>query len=296
MRQLGILVLLAPVMFGQKREDFIALQRDIATLQEQVRQLQKAQDDRAAALQSMLQQAVDASAKLTASLNALQRDVDAKLNDQSTKTVAPIATLGTKVDQMSYDLGAVSTNVADLARRLKDMDTKLADVKAACSVITTPVAPPPGPGGAVGAAVPAAGVPACPPAESLWQSARGDQSSGKLELAMQEYLQYVKCYDKTERAPEAQYQVADMYYRNGNYDDAVLAFDDVLTKWGENPKTPEALYYKAVSLHKGNRKSEAGKTYKEYLLKYPHGEHVAQAHSNLQTLGLEPSGRSNRKK
>ena len=292
MKRLVILGILAPAIFGQKREDILSIQRDVASLQEQVRQLQKSQDDRMAALQAMLQQAVDASSRLTSSLGALQRDVDTKLNDQSTKTVAPIATLGSKVDQMGFDLAAVATNVADLARRVKDLDTKLTDVKSVVSMIQQPVVPPPGPGQS--AAAPG-GTSSCPPAESLWESARGDESSGKLDIAMDEYARYVKCYEKSENAPAAQYKIGYLYYQNGNYDDAVLAFDDVITKWGENPKTQEALYYKAVSLHKAKHSTEAGRAYKEYIAKYPRGEHVTQAHANLKTLGLEPAGRPNRK-
>jgi TolA-binding protein len=296
MKRLLIFAVLSPAIFGQKREDFIALQRDVASLQEQVRQLQKSQDDKMNALQAMLQQAVDASSKLAGSLTTLQRDVDAKLNDQSAKTVAPIATLGTKVDQMSFDIGAVSTNLSDLSRRVKDLDTKLTDIKSAITLIQTPVTPPPQPGAAQVGGGTTPGIPACPTAEALWNNARSDQSGGKLELAMGEFVQYVKCYEKTENAPAAQFQIGYMYFQNGNYDDAVLALDDVLNKWPENPKTAEALYFKAVSQQKGGHKTDAGKTYKEYLSKYPRGEHVTQAHANLRTLGLEPTSRTNRKR
>ncbi len=294
MKRLLILAVLAPAIFGQKREDILSIQRDVASLQDQVRQLQKSQDDRMAALQAMLQQAVDASTKLSGALATFQREVDSKLNDQSSKTVAPIATLGTKVDQMSFDLGAVATNVADLARRVKDLDTKLTDIKSAVTLISTPVTPPPAPGQTTAQQQP--GVPVCQSAETLWNNARGDQSSGKLDLALNEYMEYVKCYEKTENAPTAQYQIGYIYYQNQQYPDAVAAFDDVLTKWPENRMTQEALYYKAVSLHKAKQNTEAGRTYKEYIAKYPHGEHIQQAHANLRTLGLEPASRSSRKR
>jgi TolA-binding protein len=295
-RLLVIGVIIGPAIFGQKKEDIIALQRDVASLQEQVRQLQKSQDDKMAALQALIQQAVDASSKLTGSMNALQRDMDTKLNDQSSKTVAPIATLGTKVDQLSYDVGTVATNVADLARRLKDVDTKVADLKSAMSVIQNPVAAPAPAGGVPGqtGTVPQVGAPACPSAETLWQNARLDESSGKLPLAMDEYRQYVKCFKDTENAPAAQYKVGYLYFQNENYDDAIGAFDDAL-KFPENPRTQDALYYKAVALQKNHQPTEAGKTYKEYISRYPHGDHVAQAHANLRTLGLEPPSR-NRKR
>src|SRR5258708_4870305 len=140
-------VMIAPVLFGQKREDILSIQRDVASLQEQVRQLQKTQDDRMAAMQSMLQQAVDASTKVAGGLTALQRDIDKKLTDQQGGLVTPIATMNTKIDQMSDDFRSVATNVADLVRRMNALDTKLADIKSAISTIQAPVpVPAPGPG------------------------------------------------------------------------------------------------------------------------------------------------------
>jgi TolA-binding protein len=280
-------MIIAGALYGQKREDFIALQRDMASLQEQVRQLQKTQDERMAAMQAMLQQAIDSSSKLAGSLSALQRDVDTKLNDQQSKLVAPIATTNTKIDQMGDDFRAVATNVADLVRRVNTLDTKLADLK---SLVQAMQAPPPVPVPAVGQTP--ATAPSCAPngmsAETLWQNARRDQSGGKLELAMEEYSTYVKCFSDTENAPEAQYQIGYMFFQNNNFDDAVGAFDSVLERWPENPKTQEALYYKAVSLHKGKHYTDAGKTYNEYLAKYPRGEHVATAKANLHSLGVTP--------
>lgn len=52
--------MLPSVLFGQK-ELIIALQRDMASLQDQMKNLQKGQDEKLAAIQAMLQQAVDGS-------------------------------------------------------------------------------------------------------------------------------------------------------------------------------------------------------------------------------------------
>jgi TolA-binding protein len=293
MKRLLILgIALTPLLLAQKREDILSIQRDVAGLQDQVRQLQKSQDERMAALQSMLQQAVDASTKLTGGLTTLQRDVDSKLNDQQSKLVAPVATVNTKIDQMADDFRTVATNVADLVRRVNALDTKLADIKSAISTIQSPPQVP--------AAVPGqAAVPNGPPsgvsAEALWESARRDQSSGKLELAMEEFTNYVKYFGTTENAPEAQYQIGYMYFQANQFDDAVQAFDAVGERWPENRSTQEALYYKAVALQKGHHSTDAVKAYKEYLAKYPRGVHVQNAHANLRTLGMEPTPRGSKK-
>lgn len=284
--------MLPSALFGQKTNDLIiALQRDMSSLQEQMKNLQKGQDEKLAAIQAMLQQAVDASKGVSSSIASLQHEVDTKLNDQQGKLTAPVATLGTKVDQMSDEFRAVGTTVADLAQRINGLDTKLADISSALRVLAAaqPAAPAP-------AAAPAA-APAPPDpcagmsAESLWENARRDKSTGKLEIAMTEYRNYVQCYADTANAPVAQYEIGMMYFNNGQsdpkyYEDAVKAFDG-MDRFPENPKTPEALYYKGVSLMKADHRTEAGTAFKEYLKRYPQGTHVAAAHTNLENLGLE---------
>ncbi|MBZ5605415.1 MAG: tetratricopeptide repeat protein [Acidobacteriia bacterium] len=292
-RLLLVGIVLVPVLFGQKREDILSIQRDVASLQDQVRQLQKSQDDRMAAMQALLQQAVDASSKLASGMTALQHDVDAKLNDQQNKLVAPLANTNTKIDQQGDDLRSVATNVADLVRRVNGLDTKLADLKSLVQAMQAPPAPPPA---VVGQTTPAASGPCAASAETIWSNAQRDESGGKLDMAMEGYSNYVKCYPDTENAPGAQYKIGYMYFTAAQYDDAVQAFDSVLERWPENPKTPEALYYKAVALHKAHHPTDAGKAYKDYIAKYPRGEHVQQAHANLRTLGLESTRPGSRKK
>src|SRR5258706_8632708 len=197
--------------------------------------------------------------------------------------------LTAKIDQMSDDFRSVATNVADLVRRMNALDTKLADIKSAISTIQAPVpVPAPGPGQAT--AVPG-GPPSGTSALTLWENAHRDQSSGKLELAMEEYQNYVKWFGDTENAPAAQYQIAYMYFNASQYEDAAPAFDAVLERWPENRNTQDALYYKAVSLQRGKHPTEAVKAYKEYISRYPRGEHIQNAHANLRTLGMESTPR-----
>lgn len=284
------LVLAPAVMVGQKKEELQSIQRDVAQLQEQVKELQRSQDAKIGALQGMLQQAVDASNKVVAGLTAMERDVSTKLNDQQSKLVAPVATLGTKVDQMSDDFRSVSTNVADLVRRMGALDSKLADISSAIRTLSSPPPAPVPPGGTAAQTGPPPGM----SAETMWQNAFRDYSGGKQEIALTEFMDYVKNFPDTENAPNAQWYIGYMYFNAGQYDDAVKAFDVVL-KMPENPKTPEALYYKGLSLMKGERRTEAGATFKEFLKRYPSNQHVANVHQYLRTLGMEPRATSKKR-
>jgi TolA-binding protein len=269
------------MVWGQKKEDILSIQRDVATLQDQVKQLQHSQDEKMAAMQSMLQQAVDASRSVATGLSAMQRDVDGKLNDAQGKLVAPMATVGSKVDQMADDLRSVSTNVADLVRRMGALDSKLADISSAIRTLQSgpPQAPPP-PAGATGAAP--------PDRETLWQNGYRDYSSGKPELALTEFADYVKYFHDTAEAPAAQYYIGYIYYNNNQYPDAIKAFEAV-EPFPENPKTPEALYYKAVSLQKTGEKADAVTAYREYLRRYARQEHADDARKALLTLDRKPT-------
>lgn len=267
------------ILSGQKKEDFLAIQRDVAILQDQVRQLQKSQDDKLAALQSLVQQSADAANHLAAGLTALQRNVDTKLNDQQSKIAGPVATMGSKVDQMSDNFGAIATNVQELVRRMGAMDAKLTDISNAIRTLQTPVAPPT----PVQVQVPAM------LAETSYSMAFRDYSTGKNELALQEFVDYVKNFHDTSDAPNAQYYIGYIYFNNEQWGDAAKAFDDVLTKFPENPKSADAMYYKAVSLQKNHEPTEAAKVYKDFIARYATNTHVADAHRNLRALGMESS-------
>src|SRR5579871_5551919 len=128
---------LTPLNLNAQSKTELALQqiqRDLADFQDRLKALRKSQDDRSAALQNLLQQALDGQARMATTVKALQTEVDTKLNEQQGKLVAPVATLGSKVDQMSDDFRAVSNTVGDLVRKLHDQDQKLTDISNAIRI------------------------------------------------------------------------------------------------------------------------------------------------------------------
>ena len=274
-------------VFGQKKEDIVAIQRDLANLEDQVKQLQRAQDEKMAALQALLQQAVDASGHVNVGLTAVQKEIDSKLTDQQNKLVAPVATLGAKVDQMADDFRSASVNIADLVRKMDKLSAHVDELSQALrSIQSAPQAPPPaaGPGGAGGTAQQIPGAPALN-SEAAWQSAFRDYQTGKAELAMQEFNDIVKNYPGTDTAANAQYYIGYLYFTAKQYEDAVKAFDVLLT-FNENSKSGDALYYKGVALLMAEHRTLAADTLKEFVRRYPQSEHIDQARKDLRLLGV----------
>jgi len=113
-----------------------------------------------------------------------------------------------------------------------------------------------------------------------------DYSSGKDELAMDEFNQYLKYFAQTENGPSAQFYIGQIYDRAKQYEDAAEAFDAVLERFAENPKTADALYMKGAALMKAGRRTEAATEFRNFLKRYPNNDLAAKAQANLRTLGL----------
>ncbi|HVO99109.1 MAG TPA: tetratricopeptide repeat protein [Bryobacteraceae bacterium] len=288
-------VALAPaILLGQKKEELVSIQRDVAQLEDNVKQLQKSLDEKMAALTALMQQALEVSNRNAATLATMQKEVDQKLADQQTKLVAPVASLGLKVDDMSGDFSKVRENVAELVRKFNDLDAKVTDISQTVRTLAAQqtVAPPPAAAGTSGETT-AGQTPSGPPAgmsvELSFQTAYSDYMGKKDNLALDEFAKYIQYFPTSAHAPEAQYYVGQIYYRAEAYEDAAKAFDAVLEKFPKNPKTSESQYMKACSLMNAKHKTAAATEFKSFLANYPDSPHVREAHKHLRELGYEPT-------
>jgi TolA-binding protein len=284
------------ILLGQKKEDLASIQRDVASMDDHVKQLQKTFDEKMAALLAMLQQSIDASNKAVAAMAAMQQNLDQKLAEQQTKLVAPMATLGTKVDEMSGDFSAVRENVRELVRHMNDLDTKVTDISSAVRTLNNPVPVPPAPNAPVAGT--AAQAPEGPPPgmspELSYNAAYRDFQAKKDDQAFQEFDQYLKYYSQSENAPNAQYYIGQIYWRGEQWEDAAKAFDLVLEKYPANSKTQESQYMKACALMKAKHPTAAAAEFKSFIAKYPGSPRAGDAHNHLRELGMESSSSKKR--
>lgn len=295
----AVLALTPAAVFGQKKE-IVELQRDIAQLQDQVRQLQRSQDDKLGQLTALIQQALDASNKANTAIAMLQGSLTDRIGQQAKDLVGPVAGVGTKVDQMADEFRSVREAVADLSARMGKLDAKLADINNAISTLRNPPAAPPPTGGT--GLTPGSAGPATPPpgmsAETTYQNAYRDLQSNQLDLALQEFTDYLKYFPNTDYAPNAQYYIGDIYLRKGDTDNAIAAFDAVLERFSENSKTPDARYMKGRALVQAGKPTAAAQEFREIVKRYPDREVAAKAKAQLKALGYStgPSSTSKRKK
>jgi tol-pal system protein YbgF len=276
---------LAPFAFGASKE-ILELQRDVALLQDQVRTLQRQQDEKFAAMQALVQQTFDSVNRTNTQLAVMQDKFNDTMKQQAATVSVPVANVGQKLDQMAEDFRAVRESVLDMNTRMGKLDAKMADLQNLINTTQHPAAaPPPNGDTAFGSQAPS-GPPPGMQADALYTNAVRDSRTGKYDLAIQEFSDYLKYFPKTEFAANAQFYLGDTYYRKNDYENSLAAFDAVLEQYSENSKTSDAQYMKGLSLLKMGKRDAAAREFRDVYAKYPGTEVAAHAKDQLRQLGL----------
>ena len=288
-RRLLVCVLLAaPALSFAASKEIVDLQRDVALLQQQLRDLQRSQDEKFAGLMELARQAVDGSNKANTGTAVIQNSLGKSLEDLQRQVVSPVVGLGTRMDNMSNDVRTLQQAVSDMASLMAKMQTQLNDLSTAVKAINLPsVAPPGQTGSGVGSTPGGTGDGAPMPAMDLYNNALRDKTSGKLDLAVQGFTDYLKYYPTGDLAPNSQFYIGMIHFGQGNYEAAASEFDMVLEKYQENSKTREARLYKGRALVKiPGHKTEGADEFAELIKRYPGSDEAKQACSERMALGL----------
>ena len=286
-RSLLVCLLLAvPALAPGASKEIMELQRDVALLQQQIKDLQRTQDEKFATLLERVQQSVDAANHANTSVAVITNTIEKNLRDQTERIATPVVGVSTRINEMGGDLRTLSQAVSDLTALLNRMQAQLTDVSNAIKVIQQPPVAPPAQGGGQPAAASPSDVPPMS-AETMYNAARQDYVSGKYDLASQGFADYLKYYGTTGYAPNAQFYIAMIHFVQGKYDTAVMEFDMVLERYPDNNKTADALLYKGRALVKmPGHKTEGADEFMEVIRRFPKSDQAVQACTERRALGL----------
>ena len=278
---LFFLLVIPAVAPAQKTGDTVKeISRDVAQLQQQVKEIQTSMDKQLAELKVLVQQSIDNSRQANTSVAVLDSGIRDRINEQMKTLVAPVAGLNGKLDQMTSEFQTVRNSMDDLTSRMKRLEAQIGDLSSTIKIMQAPPAPPPSSGSGAPASGPA------PPAEQLYQNALRDRNGGRLPLSMQGFSEYLKYYDKSDLAPNAQFYIGMNYYDLGDFPAAITSFDTVVEKYGETTKSPDATYMKGMALLKAGQRNEAAKEFLNVIQKYPKSEVAPKAREQRKALGL----------
>ncbi len=285
-----LLFALSPFAFGASKE-IMELQRDVAMLQDQVRNLQSSIDQKVAAIQTLTQQTLDSVNRTNTAVAVMENRFNESMKQQQQSLSGPVANVGQKLDQMSEDFRAVRESVLDMNTRMGKLDAKMADLQNLINTTRSAPAAPPPPAGTPGdpnASAAPTGPPAGMQASTTYTNAYSDYIAGKHDIAFQEFSDYLKYFGNTEFAPNAQFYIANIYYRKKDYASAMEAFDAVLEKFADNPKTAESHYLKGMCEMGLGRNDAAARDFRDVYARYADTDPdtAAKAKARLKDLGL----------
>jgi TolA-binding protein len=254
--------------------------------------MQKEFGDRLLTTQTQVQNTLDAVNRTNNLVSVMESRFNDAVKQQQQSISGPVLAVGQKLDQMSEDFRAVRESVLDMNTRMGKLDAKLADLQNLVNTIRTPPPPPPGSGdatGAPGGTTPqAAGPPAGVSADTLYSNAYRDYTTGKSDLALQEFNDYLKYFPTTQFASNAQYYVGDIYYKRNEIPSALQAFDAVLERFPDGNKTGDAHYMKGLCYVKMARNDSAAAEFRTVARQYSDSDPdlAAKAKARLREMGL----------
>jgi tol-pal system protein YbgF len=259
--------------FPQKKE-IIQLQRDMAILQEVVRQTERQTGERIAVLENLLKQNLEKTDKLNAAIAVLERNIAKQTTDVS----EPVTTMASRVETLQGEVGALREVMEEIRTRLSRVEQQVGDIKTQVTTLPAPsFGSSPTPDGNAAST-------GTTSSDTLFNSAFADYTRGNYDLAREQFDQYLRLYANTVRAPEAQYYVGAIAYQNGQYDEAVGHFDMVLERYPVGVISADAQFKKGMALLKLDRPEDAAREFRAAVERYPNSNIAPAAQGQLDQL------------
>jgi tol-pal system protein YbgF len=263
-------------------KEIIQLQTQVQQLQDQMTQMRQSFDERMGVMRNLIEQSTDNVNRINATINDLNKALQTQHNDVATRN-----------DQLSGQVQALTDSLDELKGRLARISKQLEDLQAQQQNIPQQNLAPgtqPGQPGQPGTLGPGGSTPAmtsqAPPPDVLYNNGLRDYNAGKMDLASNEFADYLKYYGTTDLAGNAQFYIADIAFRQGNYAQAVKEYDRVLEQYPGGNKTSAAQLKKGLSLIQLGQRDAGVRELQSLIQRYPKSIEAATARDQLRKMGV----------
>ena len=270
--------------------ELIELQRDVTSLLQGQKDLSTQMTQDHTVMKTLVEQSGDTVGKLNGTMSALQKS----MQDVTANSGARLDTMSTQVQGLSDNLeeiksrlGKLNQQLVDLQNTVQSLDAKISGgggtaPSSGASNSGAPISQPTG-------SMPSAGAPAggpAPSADTLYSNGLRDITSGKYDLARQEFQDYLKYYGDTDLASNAQFYLGEIAYSQKNYDQAVTEYDRVLTNYPKSFKLAPAHLKKGMALIDLGQKTAGVRELRAVVKGFPGTEEERRARAKLKELGV----------
>ncbi|HEX6135352.1 MAG TPA: tol-pal system protein YbgF [Longimicrobiales bacterium] len=121
-------------------------------------------------------------------------------------------------------------------------------------------------------------------AEEYYAAGMQKMNEGSFSTARLAFEQLLAEHPGHARAPDAQFQIGEAYYRDEAYDDAYEALERVASEWPDAARAPAALFRAGVIAEEQRAWDRARRYYTRVRESYPESEEARQAQAKLRSL------------
>ena len=285
-----------------------AVSREIIQIQQTVNEILQNQQDlrtdldtKVAGMQTLVQQSLDASSHLNQTMGALQKT----LQDASANNGANNTSISQQMQGVTDNIQDMQARIQKLAQQMTDMQNTLQQINARISSAPTSNAPASSnpqtnnnnPGGAPDAPPPQTQLNSQPPSsaqppssfqpisgDTLYSNGVRDASSGHFELARQEFSDYLKNFPDGSFAADSQFQIAEIAYSQGKYDEAITGYDHVILNYPKSTRVAPSMLEKGRALMQTHKTASAQREFRELIRRFPGSDEAKKASANLRSL------------
>ncbi|MGD0182426.1 MAG: tetratricopeptide repeat protein, partial [Terriglobales bacterium] len=238
-------------------KEMVQLQTQVQGLQDQMTQMQTSFNEKMGVMQHLMDQNTDSMNKVAASITAVQSGLEKLQTDN-----------GGKVEQLSGQIQALNDSIDELKARLTKVSKQLEDIQAAQQSVAA---------GQAAQQAQQQALAQAPPPDVLYNNALRDYNAAKNDLAKQEFSDYVKFYPNTDLAGNAYFYLAELAYKQGNFQEAVTNYDQVLQNFPTGNKAPSSDLKKGLALIELGKKDDGIAQLRHVIQRYPRSNEALQA-------------------
>jgi tol-pal system protein YbgF len=247
-------------------KEIIQLQTQVQALQDQMTHMQQSFDERMGVMKSLMDQNTDSMNKVVASMTALQTSLQKLQSDN-----------GAKTDQVSGQIQALNDSLDELKARLAKVSKQLEDMQAAQQSVAA---------GQAAQQAQQQALAQAPPPDVLYNNALRDYNAAKNDLAKQEFSDYVRFYASTDLAGNSFFYLAEIAYKQGNFQEAVKNYDQVLQNFPTGSKAASSELKRGLALIELGQKDDGIAQLRHVIQRFPRSNEALQARDRLRKLGV----------
>jgi len=271
-RYVGLLALIFVLCFistpaWSVSKEMVQLQASVDDLKAQMTQMKQSFDELMGIMKNLMDQNTDTMNKVGSAVNSLQGLIQKQQGDSATHG-----------DQLSGQIQALNDTIDELKPRLAAVSKQWEDMQSAQQSLAAQQAQ-------------QAQQAAAPPPDVLYNNALRDFNAAKNDLAVQEFRDYIKYYPNTDLAGNAYYYLADIEYRQGNYQQAAKDYDEVLQNFPSGNNAAAAQLKKGFALIELGQKDDGVSELRHVIQRYPRSPEATQAQDRLRKLGVTSRAR-----